>query len=241
MEFKSTKSSGKLVNIIPKETINETRKIIEKFILDKNKTEQLSRKYYLVKDKYERTTYLNDIKEVLNLSTFEKLFCQVLSNIIFKPEKYSLVTSELHLRWPDCEKIPPHQDNFYHCFEEVSSFKILIPISKYSKPNSFLNYAIVENDQKTLKHIASSTPAFSSYIPENIISELNLQWINYDFNLGDILWHSINSIHYAEPNYSLDKTIFLVFRFDHIDSKVNAKMFREYNKVFEAHKILINA
>tara|TARA_B100000886_G_C20355228_1_gene462681 strand:- start:98 stop:829 length:732 start_codon:yes stop_codon:yes gene_type:complete len=240
MELKSNKTSGKLKDIIPENTINEIGNQIEKFLLDKKESSRISQKYYLVKDNLDRITYLNEVKEVVDISILKKFFNQILSAIILKPEKYTLATSEMHIRWPDCEQIPPHQDNFYHCFQEVSSFKILIPITKYLMPNSFLNYAIVSTKQKTLNHIASATPAFSSYIPEIIISKMNLQWINYKFNLGDILWHSINSIHYAEKNLTFNKSIFLVFRFDHIDSKIDFKMSKKYNLVFTEHKKLTN-
>ncbi len=240
MEFKSLISSGKLSKVIPVSKINEIANQIEKFLLDQQESQRISQKYYLVKDKLDRITYISNIEEIINISNLNNYFDGMLSEIVRYPDKFFLATSEMHIRWPYCEEIPPHQDNFYHCFQDINSFKILIPISKYELPNAFLNYAKIEVFQKTLNHTASSTPAFSSYIPKDIISNLNLKWINYKFSLGDILWHSINSIHYAKQNLSKNKSVFLVFRFDHVDSKIDENSLKEYNKVFEKHKTLTN-
>ena len=240
MEFKSFISSGKLSKVIPVRIINEIANQIEEFLLDQQESQRISQKYYLVKDKSDRITYISDIQEIINISNFNNYLDGIKSEIVRYPDKFFLGSSEMHIRWPYCEEIPPHQDNFYHCFQDITSFKILIPISKYESPNAFLNYANVEVDQITLDHVESSTPAFSSYIPKDIISKLNLQWSNYKFSLGDILWHSINSIHYAKQNLSENKCVFLVFRFDHLDSKIDKKMLDKYNKVFEKHKTLTN-
>lgn len=240
MDFKSKKSSGNLLKVFPIDVINEIENQIEKFLLDLKESPNVSQKCYSVKDKLDRITYLTRIEEIINISKFAIYFEEVISEIVINPEKYFLASSEMHIRWPNCEAIPPHQDNFYHCFQDIKSFKILIPISKFEHPNAYLNYAKVKICQKTLNHIASSTPAFSSYIPKEIISNLDLQWINYKFNLGDIIWHSINSIHYAEQNLTNNKTVFLVFRFDNEDSIIDKKMLNKYNEVFEKHKKMLN-
>ena len=170
MEFKSFISSGKLSKVIPVRIINEIANQIEEFLLDQQESQRISQKYYLVKDKSDRITYISDIQEIINISNFNNYLDGIKSEIVRYPDKFFLGSSEMHIRWPYCEEIPPHQDNFYHCFQDITSFKILIPISKYESPNAFLNYANVEVDQITLDHVESSTPAFSSYIPKDIIS-----------------------------------------------------------------------
>ena len=239
MKFKFSKSSGLINNIVPFEIIDEMYIQIEKKIFSKNISLNISENNYVVKDDFNRVSYISNISEFINIDKLKNYFDEINSKIIFNIKDFVLASSELHVRWPECEKIPPHQDNFYHCFKDLNSFKILIPLTGFIKPNSFLNYANVNLNQTTLTHIASSVPAFSSFIPDSIISNLKLDWINYEFNLGDVLWHSINSIHFANKNRTNSTSLFLVFRFDEKNSIIDQKMLNNYSLVFEEHKELI--
>ncbi len=239
MRFKFRESSGLIKNILPLEIIKEISVQIEN-IIDSNKNKlDISESNYLVRDNLHRITYISNIAEYININKLNNYFDEINSKIVHKNKNFLLSSSELHVRWPGCESIPPHQDNFYHCFKDVTSFKILLPLTEFKYPNSFLNYAKVNIDQTTLRHVASSVPAFSSFIPESIMSSLNLNWINYKFNLGDILWHSISSIHFADKNLTNAKSYFLVFRFDEASSIIDQKMMNNYKKVFDKHKELI--
>ena len=37
---------------------------------------------------------------------------------------------ELHVQKAKCQKIPPHQDNFYHCLDPDMGLKILLPLQE---------------------------------------------------------------------------------------------------------------
>ena len=40
-----------------------------------------------------------------------------------------LCNTELHVQLSECNPIPPHQDNFYHCIDGDKGLKILVPLS----------------------------------------------------------------------------------------------------------------
>ena len=187
-----------------------------------------------VKDSDLRPIYFRDISLAISSSLTTYLLHNVLSHIVFDPKHYHLSTSELHVRWPKCNGIPPHQDSFYHALSPLNSFKLLIPLTTYNISSGGLFHAHVPHDQPTLVHTASDTPGFSSYIKSLKYSEF--KWSSHDLRPFEIAWHSLGNIHYANPNTTTSPTIFVVCRYDHNDSIVDESLYSRYLSVLKKHQ-----
>ena len=239
MYFYSLKSCGSNNNILPLKQIKELSKKVESILINSKSVAEKYQEKYIVLNDTEQIIYISNLDNLIDYSSILSSLYLAIGKIVKVPNDFYLVTSELHVRWPNCEPIPSHQDNFYHCFSTPSSFKVLVPLTKLDSSSGHLNYADIGHDSKVLKHVASSVPAFSSYIPQDTLNQEKLRWVSYPVSPGDISWHSINSIHYANTNLNTKPSYFFVFRFDHIDSIVNKKMQNEYESVYNKHKILL--
>tara|TARA_Y100001968_G_scaffold280565_1_gene277205 strand:+ start:73307 stop:74032 length:726 start_codon:yes stop_codon:yes gene_type:complete len=241
MPYKSNISYGKEIDIIPNREISNILDKINNLIFTENDLliEELNKN--IIFDKNSKIVYVEDISKIINLDNFILYLERVLDKIVYKPEDYHLSSKELHIRWKNCNVIPPHQDNFYHCFSSEESFKVLVPLTNASKDSGYLNWAKVSHNQIVLRHAASSIEAFSSYIPSSELVDLPIQWNSFVLHPGDISWHSINSIHFANSNKIQSECIFLVFRFDHKSINIDQSMNLEYKKVFEQHKSILNS
>lgn len=162
------------------------------------------------------------------LDRLYSLIPQVSSN----SSDFFLRSCELHIRHPRCEPIPPHQDNFYHSFDNNNSFKFLIPLTNLHAISGGLIYSNINHDFPVLNHIASYKPAFSSMIDPISMANLPVTFSSHSLLPGDISCHTINSIHFAPSNYTSEITMFLVCRFDHYLVRVSPEKLRQYQKVF---------
>ena len=108
-----------------------------KNIVDKNKI-KIAREdclNYLSENK-EITNYSADISDYsknINSLITKNIFLKVCDLLnINNPD---LCSVELHIQRANCEGIPPHQDNFYHCIDYDKGLKILIPLQDISSVN----------------------------------------------------------------------------------------------------------
>ena len=85
------------------------------------------------------------------------------------------------------------------------------------------------------KHVASKVKNFSSYIPIEVIKKLELSFTEYEYNLGDASYHFINSIHYSNGNKTEKDSLFLVFRYSSINSKIDKVSQAKYESCYKKH------
>ena len=218
-------SHGFLKEKINKEKIIYVRDLIFKFL----RNESQVRNYY--------KNIEEQIPEANSLISSDIL--RRINNLI-KNKNVELKVTELHVQLPKCEKIPPHQDNFYHCVDYDKSLKILIPLQEMDLNNGGLIYADIQYDYPILKHNPSSIPGFSSFISESEYFKKNFKETNYIYKLGDCSYHFGNSIHRSIGNKTNLETLFLVFRFEVKNSEININLQKQYNDCFKQHQDLIS-
>ena len=213
-----------------------------KQVININKINEI---YLIVKKHFE--------KEISNSETYfdgiNLLFPETLDLIdekIYKLIKKLLGTNyvnleniELHILNPKKSYIPPHQDNFYHCVNPEDGLKILIPFDDLNNHSGSLNFYDCEINYPTLKHKASKTKNFSAYIPDIVISKLNLSTTCYEYKKGDASYHFLSSIHFSKGNISNKTKFFLVFRFQKANAIVNQNEVDKYEKNRKEHLKII--
>ena len=214
------KSHGFWKNIITESSIKEANSLCKDFINTRN----------------EKANYYGDIQEKINGLT-RIISEQVTINVkdLLCTDSISLDTVELHLQALGCEAIPHHQDNFYHCTEYNKSLKVLIPLNQLNINNGGLIFLDTEVNFPVLKHEASSVRNFSSYIPIQEINKLNFSSTEYEYNIGDASYHFINSIHFSKGNKTNNDSLFLVFRYSSIGSKLDKNAQQKYEECYKKH------
>ena len=128
-------------------------------------------------------------------------------------KEFEICAIELHVQRSGCNSIPPHQDNFYHCIDPRKGLKILIPLQNLSASNGGLIYLDNDIDFPVQNHSPSKIENFSSYIDEYTFAKLKDSKTSYDLELGDSVFHFLNSIHFSLGNKTLTDSMFLVYRF----------------------------
>lgn len=155
-------------------------------------------------------------------------------------EKFSLKVTELHLQYPGCKSIPPHQDNFYHCVSFDKTLKILVPLQKLNPNNGGLIYADVDYSYPILEHIPSKISGFSSFIENIEYFSKSFNETKYFYELGDCSYHFGNSIHRSNGNKTKDLSMFLVYRFESNFSIIDKNLQKKYETCYLKHQNLIN-
>tara|TARA_A100001035_G_C27761972_1_gene491693 strand:- start:578 stop:1243 length:666 start_codon:yes stop_codon:yes gene_type:complete len=220
------KSHGFYKDIVDKDKINKIQLDCLNFINQKcNKDEN----------------YFNHISH--KIKNLDVLINPIIYKKISELLKYSspeLVATELHVQKPYCEGIPYHQDNFYHQVNPLESLKILIPLQNMNSDQGSLSFIDCENDIKVFKHIPSKVKNFSSYIPSNILKDINLRHISYTYEVGDLSYHFVNSIHFSKGNKTNKDFLFIVFRYQIPNQIINEELKNKYEKCYAEHKKIIN-
>ena len=183
-----------------------------------------------------KTNYYRDIH--LHIKGIENIISkEILLKVkdLLNSEEIILNTIELHIQKFGCDQIPHHQDNFYHCTEPNKSLKFLIPLNKLNIDKGGLMFLDTDINFPVQKHVASNVKNFSSYIPIEIIKKLNFSITAYEYNLGDASYHFINSIHYSYGNKAKKDSIFLVFRYSTLDSKIDSISKARYESCYKEH------
>ena len=148
-----------------------------------------------------------------------------------------LSSIELHVQLPKCDPIPPHQDNFYHCIYPPNyGLKILVPLSNLNSLMGGLSYLDIPIDYPIMEHIPSDTPNFSSIIPIEDFKKINKKISSYDYFLGDISFHFLNSIHLSFGNKTKKRKSFLVFRFENPKCFVDEELLNKYKFCKQKHE-----
>ena len=148
---------------------------------------------------------------------------------------FSLECVELHYLPPSSVPIPPHQDNFYHCLEGGEGLKVLIPLTIFNANRGALSFFDCPSSIGVLPHLPSNVKNFSSYIPTDIIDELDYSLTTYNYRLGDASYHLLNSIHFSTGNQSDQESIFLVFRYHPVGITPSLSMLKTYNSTYATH------
>ncbi len=220
-------SHGLIKNVIPKELIHEIKTKTQNFI---SKKKSKIENYYEISSSEISAEIL--INEKLNFHLKKLLNSEI-------PKKEAI---ELHIQRPGCEAIPFHQDNFYHCLKNPEDgLKILIPLNNLTKENGGLGFANCEIQYPVLPHLPSRIRNFSSYIEENEIKRKDLKYTFYDYEVGDISYHYINSIHFSHGNNTPLNSLFLVFRYQIPNAEINYEAQKKYNECYKKYLLILKS
>lgn len=218
-------SHGFLKNFISKNLILTLQKKVDNFL----DSEENIVNYYAEIEKI--------IPEV-NLILKKELLKKV-STYISTPEPI-LQAIELHVQLVNCKPIPPHQDNFYHCIYPPNfGLKILVPLSNLNSYNGGLSFLDIPIDYSIIDHIPTEIANFSSAISNEDFSDLNISKTSYNYEIGDLSYHYLNSIHFSHGNKSNTRKCFIVFRFEHPKASQNIIALEKYKICTKTHKKLI--
>lgn len=213
-----------------------------KSIIDKKLVYNLGKRInYFLDSEVKISNYYNEIqgnipevKNILNEKVFEKI------SEFISTAKPILKAIELHVQLANCGPIPPHQDNFYHCILPPNyGLKILVPIESLNALNGGLSFLDVPYNYKILKHTPSNIPNFSSIIPKKNFSNLKEMSTSYTYEIGDISYHFLNSIHYSQGNKTKERVSFLVYRFENPQATLNRDALEKYLICSKSHKKIL--
>ena len=190
-----------------------------------------------IANNFPEITYFKDIhlNEPHILGALPNKLNNIISNLL-KTDSFFLETAELHIQKTNCEPIPPHQDNFYHCNEYDKSLKILIPLQALNSFNGGLSFYDSPKNFPVLPHKPSRTKYFSSFIDKEEFLKINFKNTSYDYQPGDGSYHFVNNIHFSNGNKSKTKTMFLVLRYLTNNAKQNLDSLAQYKKCYEKHQ-----
>ena len=153
----------------------------------------------------------------------------------------NLEAIELHIQRANCAPIPPHQDNFYHCIDPDKGLKVLIPLDNLSPTNGGLIYLDNDINYPILDHIPSNIENFSAIIEDRLFNKLRSKKSSYELNIGDSVFHFMNSIHYSLGNSTSKDSLFLVYRFQSPNAEVDKIAEKKYEECYQKHlRILRN-
>ena len=143
-------SHGFIKNFIDKNLIATLRKKVDTFL---DSEENIVNYYAEIEKK------IPEVNQIL-----EKKLLKKVSKYLSTPEPM-LQAIELHVQLGNCDPIPPHQDNFYHCIYPPNfGLKILVPLSNLSSYNGGLSFLDIPIDYNVIDHIPTEIANFSSAI-----------------------------------------------------------------------------
>lgn len=152
----------------------------------------------------------------------------------------SLVNVELHCLPPKSLPIPPHQDSFYHCIEGSVGLKLLIPLCDLNINDGGLVFFNCKSSIGVLPHVPSHVRNFSACVETNYLDSLCLGTTSYNYCIGDLSYHLLNSIHFSYGNRSNTGKYFLVFRYQPEKARESMHMLSRYNQCYAEHLKLIS-
>ena len=218
-------SHGFMNNVVDKETLSRAYNACLNFL----DSDQHPSNYYP-----NINEQVNEVSDLID-SNIINLVSQLLN--VSSP---ILMATELHLQSSGCPPIPPHQDNFYHCVDPDKGVKILIPFHEVNKDNGGLVF--LDNDlfDPVMDHSPSSSPNFSSYIKSVDFKKLEFTSTSYSYQLGDLSYHFLNSIHYSYGNKTSKDIFFVVFRFQSSSASINEEAKKKYDLCYSMHKKILH-
>ena len=215
-------SHGFFTQIVNKKLIKSIRKKCNSYLCNKS------------------ATYFSNIdKEILEIKNLMSTGIKSKLEILLKTKEYKVSNVEMHVIEPHSLPIPPHQDNFYHCTEFQKSLKVLIPLQKFNNNNGALTYFDCEYDFPVLPHYASDVKNFSSFIKSSDAKNIPYKFKSYNFELGDASYHYVNNVHFSNGNQTDERTIFIVFRIETLNSKVDKEALKLYLTCKEKHEKIL--
>jgi len=218
-------SHGFLKNFIDKTIILNLKKKVDIFL----DSEETIVNYYPELEKK-----IPEVSQILTKDLLKKV------SIYLSTPKPILKAIELHVQLANCAPIPPHQDNFYHCIYPPNfGLKILIPLSNLNSFNGGLSFLNIPINYNVIDHIPTKITNFSSAISKEEFSNLNILTTSYDYEIGDLSFHYLNSIHLSHGNKSKKRESFIVFRFENPKASQNKIALEKYKTCIEKHKKLI--
>ena len=210
-------SHGFIKNRVSKKTINNLYKKCNTFLEKRGRQEN----------------YFNLINESIfdEIKYIGRLFSKDVNSLL-NTKVPVLEAIELHIQRAGCQKIPPHQDNFYHCVEPNMGLKILLPLQELSVKNGGLIFLDCDVNFSIMNHNPSNFKNFSSQVEENELKKIKESNTSYKYNIGDASFHFLNSLHYSLGNKTNKDSKFLVLRYQNPDAKINLAAQKKYNKCY---------
>ena len=184
-------------------------------------------------------TYTSDIEKMF--PDIENLIDSNILNLakrLLQAQEIQLMNVELHYMPTGSSPIPPHQDNFYHCVADGAGLKFLVPFSELSINNGGLVFLDCNSSIGVQPHSPSNIRNFSSFISDDLIRLLPFSCTSYNYKVGDISYHLLNSIHYSYGNQG-KPVMFLVFRYQPENYKVSLEMEANSMRCVKVHKKLL--
>jgi hypothetical protein len=180
-------------------------------------------------------SYSESVKSLINDFVLKKV------SSLLNAEYLNLESIELHIQRANCPPIPPHQDNFYHCIDPKKGLKVLVPLDNLSPANGGLIYLDYDNNYPVLEHKPSNIENFSAIIEKKLFDKLEFKKSSYELNIGDSVFHFMNSIHYSLGNSTSKDSLFIVYRFQSNNVVVNKEAEKKYEECYKQHlKIIRN-
>ena len=129
--------------------------------------------------------------------------------------------------------VPPHQDNFYWCFNNPNVITIWMALSDVSLSNGALYYYPGSHKHGLFPHSPSNTPGSSQYINDidSILDHKKKVYV--ELKKGDVLIHHSLVVHGSGPNTSNKARKGFTIRYSTKDQSINKKAMINYEKSLE--------
>ena len=169
----------------------------------------------------------------VNCSDFNDLSKYILnlSNPPIDISNYTLHSIELHQLDKTTPSIPLHQDGFYHWMKGNEAIKFLIPLTKMNFSRGGIRYLSISSQMNIFNHISSNRCNFSSVIRDSSFIRSNFEPVYFDLNIGDMIIHNMNSLHFSIRHHLMKPIIFVVLRYELINAKTIDAIKSKYNDI----------
>lgn len=202
-------------------------------------------KWDIMRDKdvvFEGDESERDFKYIQNINYYVQECHKVLTNKLFSTvsellgETVYFVNMEIHNKVPEKGSFTPaHQDNFYFQLSPPSSLTAYIPLELHkAELNGGLKFLKGTNKLGTLNHKSSKVKAFSSLL--ELENPEQYEEYNTDLDVGDIVFHHANTVHFADDNKSIHHRRSLSLRFNGISAKIDPKIREQYKQNYEVNR-----
>ena len=125
---------------------------------------------------------------------------------------------------------PPHQDNFYHCYDPPDALTAYIPLAVHDKKNGCLQFVPGSHIGPLREHFYSDTKAFSSYCNADEKFEFAV------IKPGDIIFHHTKMVHKADANNSDRDRPSVAIRITGVKARKSKKMLNIYESFLKKNR-----
>jgi phytanoyl-CoA hydroxylase len=125
-------------------------------------------------------------------------------------------------------RTPPHQDNFYFCYDPPDACTVYAPLENHAVDNGGLCFVKGSHLGDTAMHEPSKVKAFSSFVNIDLSQLSSEQILEADLEPGDIVIHHCKTIHYTGENHSTRSRRSVSMRVNGERARVSEKLRENY-------------